>query len=121
MYGKQQGGRHVGVMIPKGQLNQERSNLPEFTITSVLELQFKGIQYVDRNGVVAQMLAVVDAQGNVYQAEGGEKWLSDLRPLSEKMQKNLQGYEAAQGVSDDDLPLHDSVDVVASELAQGSV
>lgn len=110
------GGRHVGVAIPEGQ-NAERSNLPTHTVTNIMDLEFKGIQYVDHNGVLVQTLAVVDADGNVYEAPDGSKWLRGLLPFKTKIAENVRAIVRASAPLED-VPLEDGVDIIAEEMSR---
>lgn len=114
MSGTSASGRVVGVTIPEGQ-NTERSNLPDLTIVNLAPLEFFAAQYVE-NGKL-RMGMYIKAGNVTYLDPDGERWVNRLRQLSDKLAKNF-GVKYAQmhGVQPGDVPLEDSVDVVAKEL-----
>lgn len=108
-------GRHVGVMIPEGQLT-EPSNLPDLTVTGFTSLNFFAVEYVERGK--KQQGLVVDANGTLYLAPNGMQWLTGMRELSEKLGRNVKdGIARTQGVAPEDVPTEDNVDVIAQEIA----
>lgn len=117
MYGNQQP-RPVGVKIPDGQI-YDRSDKPALTVLGVLDLTFRGVQYVDKTGKKKNMLVLMDQNGVQYEAPNGESWLNGLRPLSEDFNKNIQNFvDLNRPVDPAEIPTEDQVDVVASAVAE---
>lgn len=109
-------GRHVGVMIPSGQL-EERTNLADLTVVSVNPFEMMGIVYVE-NGRLKPALVVKDTEGMLYLAPNGDQWTRGLRQLSNKLARNVKdGLDRVRGVSPTDVPMEDNVDVIAEEMA----
>lgn len=109
-------GRHVGVKIPQGQL-EERTNLADLTVVSVNPMQMIGMVYVE-SGKLKRALVVKDVEGNLYLAPNGDQWIVGLRPLSDKLSKNVvDALHIVQGTAPEDLPTTDSVDVIAGDMA----
>jgi hypothetical protein len=103
------------VKIPEGQLT-EPSNLPDLTITGLTGLEFFAIEYVERGK--KQSGLVVNANGILYLAPNGMQWLTGMRPLSDKLTKNVNdALDRVRGVAPEDVPVEDNVDVIAEELA----
>jgi len=103
-------------MIPQGQL-EENTNLGDLAVVSVNPLQLMGVVYAER-GKLKRGLVVRDVQGDLYLAPNGDQWTVGLRPLSEKLARNVrEGFDRVMGVPPTEIPLKDNVDVIAGEMA----
>lgn len=115
MYQNSQG-RHVGVLIPSGQLDQKTS-LSDLTVVSANPFEMLAIMYVE-NGRLKPALVLKDVEGTYYLAPNGEQWVRGLRQLSDKLAANVQeALDRIRGVPPADVPLTDKVDVIAGEIA----
>lgn len=109
-------GRIVGVTTPE-QLGRAPDGVPDLTVMHLKKLEFFGAQYTE-NGKVRGGMLVKDGD-EFYLDPAGEQWTSRLRPLSDKLRKSaMDKYIALVGVDAKDLPMQDSVDVVAEEMTK---
>jgi len=116
MLGQPQGHRPVGVKIPEGQIN-DRSDKADLTVEHLLPIEFFAAQYVE-NGKIKQGL-FCHSNGVFYMAPNGDQWLAGMRPLSEKLTTNVRhAYEAMKGAIPEDVPVTDTVDVIAGSMVE---
>lgn len=116
MLGQTSGPRPVGVKIPEHQ-NTDRTDRPDFSVISMVPLELFAAQYVE-NGRV-KMGLFCHSGGTFYMVPDGEPWLQKFRTLRKEMVVNVQHiYESLKGKTPEDIPLHDTVDVVAGSVAQ---
>lgn len=108
--------RPTGVLIPQDQ-QSERTDLPELTITEFGEIKLYGGTYVE-NGR-KQSGFFIQVGGVFYLDPDGPAWIRRLKPLSAKMQKNVDNVMATiERASNEDVPVEDKVDVLAGEVAK---
>lgn len=103
----------VGVMIPEGQLAQDRAE-PNTLLAILPPGKMVPIRYADEHGRVHQAV-VFEAGGEYYMPPGAEKWASELRPVRDWMKKAILAMLPGDGALD--APKEDTVDVVADGTA----
>jgi hypothetical protein len=107
-------GRVTGVTIPD-QLGRAPEGVPDLTVLHMKELRMFGVQYTENGKMKAGML--VKDGDTFYLDPAGDQWVNRLRPLSDKLSKSAMAkFDQIVGVSAKDLPMDDSVDVVAMEM-----
>ena len=109
-------GRVVGVTIPN-QDGRAPDGVPDLTVLHLKELRMFGAQYTE-NGKLKSGMLVKDGDQFYLDPAGGD-WVNRLRPLSDKLNKSATDkFEQQQPLAPKDLPIEDSVDVVAAEGGQ---
>ena len=111
MFGNQSH-RGVGVKIPDGQLH-DRSDAPDLTVLDLAPLELRAGRYVERGKIKMGLFAKV---GDVWHlTPDGDNWLQRCRQTSAALTKNLKEAEGKfKGVSAEDVPTTDAVDIIAS-------
>ena len=113
-----QGHRPVGVKVPDGQL-YDRSDKADLTVEHLLKMEFFAAQYVE-NGKLKSGL-IVQSGGHFYLAPNGSTWLAGMRELSAKMTDNVKAlYDQTTSGSIEDVPIEDTVDIIAQATAAGA-
>jgi hypothetical protein len=112
------GQRPVGVKIPEDQTT-DRTNKPDLHVENLLPMEFFAMQYVEKGKM--KMGLVAHSGGQFYLAPSGSEWLAGMRPLSDKLVKNLKPhFERLRGPEPIDptgVPTSDDVDIVAAATA----
>ncbi len=104
------------VRVPESQIRDVTSRGEPMTVAQVVCGQMVAVQWFDEAGREHNEVWFQVGQ-TLYQPPDSERWASELRPVKDKLAKQVLARLSPPTVNES-LPVEDEVDVLASEQAK---
>jgi len=105
------------VRVPESQIRDVTSRGEPMTIAQVVPGQMVAVQWFDEAGREHNEVWF-QVGGTIYQPPDSERWASELRPVKDKLAKQVLARLNPPTSANGNLPVEDEVDVLAGEQAK---